>query len=157
MVSFCKTLTDSVAFAQRYEKGWGYTAEALIKLLDRPSLAPDTSTTDGTITAASGGAATNGTVTSTMSITEEIQEQDVDDLNFDTGFTQLNTCRRRLVDPWPQIGDLKSWVGAKLSEGNMRTGGKVCLIYFISSIIPAFIQPPLPRLTLAMFVGLCVR
>jgi len=42
------------------------------------------------------------------------------------GFTQLNTCRRPMQDPFPEAaGDLKAWVGAYLREADARSGGRV--------------------------------
>lgn len=38
VVSFTKTLAHSEAFANRYKKGWGFTCEALLKLLELPPL-----------------------------------------------------------------------------------------------------------------------
>jgi exportin-2 (importin alpha re-exporter) len=68
-VSLTKTLVHSEKFAVRYAKGWGFSCETLIKLLE---LAP-------------------------MPIADDnvIMEADVDDLAFGVGFTQLNTCKRK--------------------------------------------------------------
>lgn len=99
VISFCKTMADSAAFSERYKKGWAFTCEAMLKLLENPPV-PSSSTDD-------------------------IQEQDVDDLSFGVGFTPLSTCRRAAQDPWPEITDLKRWVGVTLTEANNRHDGRV--------------------------------
>lgn len=83
-VALTKNLTQSERFAVRYQKGWTFTADALIKLLDN---APEISRVD-----------------------DNIVEQDVDDLGFGVGFTQLNTCRRQPRDLYPEVRDIKVWV-----------------------------------------------
>jgi exportin-2 (importin alpha re-exporter) len=100
VLSFTKTLANSEAFASRYKKGWGFTCEALLKLLELPPLpgAKD----------------------------DIILDQDVDDMAFGVGFTQLNTVRPRPRDPWPETGgDLKVWVGKYLKEADTKHGGRV--------------------------------
>lgn len=52
-------------------------------------------------------------------------EQDVDDLSFGVGFTQLNTCRKAPQDPFQEITDVKRWVGEYLRAGDQRNGGRV--------------------------------
>ncbi|KAF5879233.1 putative chromosome segregation protein cse1 protein [Botrytis fragariae] len=94
VISLTKTLTDSQAFAVRYKKGWSKTCEALLKLLENPPLPV---TTD-----------------------DVVAEADVDDLSFGVGFTQLNTCKKVAVDEWPEITDVKLWVGSYLREANQR-------------------------------------
>jgi len=77
VISLTKTLANSEAFANRYKKGWAFTCEALLKLLELPPLptAKD----------------------------DIIAENDVDDMAFGVGFTQLNTVKPRQRDPWPEI------------------------------------------------------
>ena len=104
VISLSKTLADSAAFAQRYQKGWAYTCEALLKLLENPPLP--------------------------VSNVDDILEQDVDDLSFGVGFTQLSTCRRVPVDPWPEIIDLKRWVGLTMKEADAKHGGRVREFFF---------------------------
>ncbi|KAI9813783.1 MAG: importin-alpha export receptor [Pycnora praestabilis] len=100
VVSLTKTLADSHAFAERYAlKGWGLTCNALLKLLENPPLPV---TTD-----------------------DAIPDQDVDDLGFGVGFTQLNTCRKVAKDPWPEIVDAKKWVGQYLKAADGRYNGRV--------------------------------
>ena len=99
VISFCKTLADSAAFSEKYKKGWAYTCDTMLKLLETPPVP---------LTAA-----------------DDIQEQDVDDLSFGIGFTALSTCRRPPQDPWPEITDPKRWVGETLKEANVRHGSKV--------------------------------
>lgn len=99
MVSFTKTLSDSQAFVTRYQKGWALTCEALLKLLINPPVA-----------------ASNDDI---------IADQDVDDLSFGVGFTQLNTCRKVPRDWFPEIVDVKVWVGTYLKEADARNGGRI--------------------------------
>ncbi|KAI4092519.1 MAG: hypothetical protein LQ339_007898 [Xanthoria mediterranea] len=99
VISLCKTLTDSVAFAEKYKKGWGYTCETLLKLLENP---PTIASTDDTIA-----------------------DQDVDDMSFGVGFTQLQTIKRPGRDFWPGVRDIKSWVGQELQSSNAKASGKI--------------------------------
>jgi exportin-2 (importin alpha re-exporter) len=98
-VSFTKTLTDSQAFVDRYPKGWGLTTQSLIQLLVNP---PVPSAND-----------------------DIIPDADVDEVSFGVGFTQLNTCKKPPRDPYPEIKDVKAWVGQYLKEANGRTNGKI--------------------------------
>ncbi len=92
-ISLTKTLCDSERFAVRYVKGWSLTAEALIKLLvNAPVIVADTGI---------------------------VAEQDVDDLSFGVGFTQLNTCKRQAKDIWPEIAEVKPWVAQYYSAGGL--------------------------------------
>lgn len=99
VVSFTKILADSQAFIDRYQKGWALTCEALLKLLVNPPVAT-----------------TNDDV---------IADQDVDDLSFGVGFTQLNTCRKVPQDRFPEIKDVKAWVGTYLKDADKRHSGRI--------------------------------
>lgn len=99
MISLTKSLTDAQAFVDRYPKGWALTCEALLKLLINPPVA---SATD-----------------------DVIVDQDVDDLGFGVGFTQLNTCRKAPKDLFPEVPDVKPWVGQQLKAADSRTGGRI--------------------------------
>ncbi|KAL1974216.1 hypothetical protein VTN31DRAFT_5776 [Thermomyces dupontii] len=100
VVSFAKTLANSEAFANRYKKGWAYTCEALLKLLELPPLP--------------------------AARDDIILDYDVDELAFGVGFTPLNTVRPRPRDPWPETGaDLKGWVGKYLKEADSKHGGRI--------------------------------
>lgn len=100
VLSLTKTLANSEAFANRYKKGWGFTCEALLKLLELPPLP--------------------------ISKDDMIAENDVDDMAFGVGFTQLNTVRPPVRDPWPETGaDLKAWVGKYLKEADQKHGGRI--------------------------------
>jgi exportin-2 (importin alpha re-exporter) len=46
-------------------------------------------------------------------------------LGFGVGFTQLNTTRRAPRDPFPEITDVKLWVGEYLKQADARTGGRI--------------------------------
>ncbi|KAK8199919.1 CAS/CSE protein [Phyllosticta capitalensis] len=100
VVSFTKTLADGQAFIERYQKGWALTCEALLKQLLNPPVAH---ASDDVIADA----------------------QDVDDSGFGVGFTQLNTCKKTAVDPFPEVGDVKKWVGQYLREADARNSGRI--------------------------------
>ncbi|KAF2015307.1 Cse1-domain-containing protein [Aaosphaeria arxii CBS 175.79] len=99
VVSFTKTLTDSEAFVSRYPKGWGLTTQRLIELLINPPVP--------------------------QAHDDIIPDADVDEVGFGVGFTQLNTCRKQPKDPFPEITDVKSWVGQYLKDANTRHNGKI--------------------------------
>ena len=100
VISLTKTLANSESFANRYKKGWSFTCEALLKLLELPPLP----------------AARDDT----------IAENDVDDMAFGVGFTPLNTIKARPRDPWPEVGpDLRVWVGKYLKEADAKRGGRI--------------------------------
>ena len=99
VISLTKTLADSSAFAERYKKGWAYTCQALLKLLENP---PEPAAQD-----------------------DAIAEQDPDDMSFGVGFTQITTIKRQAKDHWPEIRDVKSWVGQYLREANARSNGSI--------------------------------
>ena len=99
VISLTKTLTDSQAFAEKYKKGWAFTCEALLKLLENPPMPPAPEDT--------------------------IVEQDPDDMSFGVGFTQLTTIKRPPRDSWPEITDIKSWVNVSLKEADKRHSGRI--------------------------------
>ena len=103
-LSLAKTLTRSEAFSQRYKKGWGFTVEALLKLLENPPL-PPTSTSAGN--------------------DDLIQDHDADDMAFGVGFTQLQTIKKVTRDEWAEIRDVKLWVREWLRREDQRLGGAV--------------------------------
>lgn len=99
VVSLTKTLADSQAFAVKYVKGWGKTCEALLKLLENPPMP--------------------------VTADDVVAEVDVDDLTFGVGFTPLNTCKKVPKDEWPDVTDVKSWVGSYLKATDTRKGGAI--------------------------------
>ena len=99
VISLAKTLTNSTAFANTYQKGWAYTCEALLKIMENP---PVPSTTD-----------------------EIIVDHDVDDMSFGVGFTQLTTIKKSPKDSWPEITDVKKWVGEYFRAADARQQGKL--------------------------------
>ena len=98
-ISLTKTLADSQAFVERYPKGWPLTCNALLKLLEDPPLPPKNE--------------------------DSVIEQDVEDTSFGVGFTQLNTIRKPAVDPFPEVTDLRKWVGGYLKDANERYQGRI--------------------------------
>jgi exportin-2 (importin alpha re-exporter) len=99
VVSLTKTLADSQAFAIKYVKGWAKTCEALLKLLENPPMP--------------------------VTADDVVVEVDVDDLSFGVGFTPLNTCKKVPKDEWPEVTDVKSWVGSYLKAADARRGGVI--------------------------------
>ncbi|KAF1918242.1 CAS/CSE protein [Ampelomyces quisqualis] len=99
VVSFTKTLGDSQAFVDRYPKGWTFTTQRLIELLVNPPVP--------------------------TSADDIIPDADVDEIGFGVGFTQLNTCKKPARDPFPEITDIKSWVGQYLKDANTRHNGRI--------------------------------
>ncbi|KAJ6088386.1 CAS/CSE C-terminal [Penicillium sp. IBT 16267x] len=100
VLSLTKTLANSEAFATRYAKGWGFTCNTLLKLLELP---PDVTHKD-----------------------DLAVEVDVEEMSFGVGFTPLNTIKPQQKDPWPETGvDLKKWVGAYLKEADQKHGGRI--------------------------------
>ncbi|KAJ5634350.1 hypothetical protein N7528_002192 [Penicillium herquei] len=94
------TLANSEAFATRYAKGWGFTCNTLLKLLELP---PDVAHKD-----------------------DLMAEVDVEEMSFGVGFTPLNTIKAQQKDPWPETGaDLKKWVGTYLKEADKKHGGRI--------------------------------
>jgi exportin-2 (importin alpha re-exporter) len=99
VISFTKTLTDSQAFAVKYVKGWAKTCEGLLKLLENPPMP--------------------------VTADDIVAEADVDDLSFGVGFTQLSTCKKAPRDDWPEVTDVKAWVGSYLKAADGRHGGAI--------------------------------
>ncbi|CAL3965990.1 unnamed protein product [Diplocarpon coronariae] len=99
VVSLTRTLSDSQSFAVKYQKGWAKTCEALLKLLENPPVP--------------------------VSSDDAVVEVDVDDLSFGVGFTPLNSCKKVPKDEWPEVTDVKSWVGSYLKEADTRHGGAI--------------------------------
>ncbi|KAI0129235.1 putative mportin-alpha export receptor [Hypoxylon sp. NC0597] len=101
VISFAKSMGDSAAFAQRYQKGWRFTCEAMLKLLLNPPK----------VTSGIGD--------------DVVNEADVDDIGFGLGFTALNTCKKSAWDVYPEIQDIKIWVRQYLTDANTRHNGAV--------------------------------
>lgn len=100
VISFTKTLTDSDAFAFKYKKGWAFTCEALLKLLENPPVPPN-------------------------SIEDVIADHDVDDMSFGVGFTQLSTTKPPYRDLWPEVTDVKVWVRGFLTARDRSLNGRL--------------------------------
>lgn len=100
-MSFTKILADAEAFVERYQKGWALTCQALLTLLVNP---PQLSTARDDFA---------------------ILDKDTDDVEFGVGYTPLQTIKPEVKDPFPQIGDLKKWVGGYLRDADGRHGGRI--------------------------------
>jgi len=98
-------LTKFVAFSEElattYHRAWPNSVIALLKTLE---LAP--------VPVAEDPAA-------------ELQDAEIDEVSFGASFTRLNTCRKRAVDPFPEAGDLKKWVGEQVKQANTKFNGRV--------------------------------
>lgn len=57
--------------------------------------------------------------------TDIIEDRDIEDVGFGVGFTALNTCKPVSRDPFPEVQDVKSWVGSYLREKDGETSGRV--------------------------------
>lgn len=99
VVSYTKTLAHSQAFVDRYPKGWSFTTQRLIELLVNPPVPPAND--------------------------DIIPDVDVDELSFGVGFTPLNTCKKPPRDLYPEIKDVKAWVGQYLRDVNSKENGKI--------------------------------
>ena len=99
-ISLAKTLADSQAFVSRYPKGWPLTCNALLKLLEDPPL-PSQQNDNATL------------------------DQDVEEVGFGVGFTQLRTIIKPQTDEFPEIADLRRWVGQYLKNADQRHGGRI--------------------------------
>jgi exportin-2 (importin alpha re-exporter) len=101
VISLTRTLADSQAFAERYaKKGWTLTCGALLQLLINPPVPQD------------GGEAV-------------IEDRDTEELGFGAAFTLLQTCKQAPKDPFPDVTDVRVWVGQTLREGDQRHGRRV--------------------------------
>ncbi|RPB05841.1 Cse1-domain-containing protein [Choiromyces venosus 120613-1] len=101
VVGLTKFVAFSEGLATAYHETWPGSVVALLKLLEAP---PVPTQDDGGI---------------------DLHEADIDDLSFGATFTRLNTCKKRIVDLFPDTGDLKKWVGERLKEGDSKYGGRV--------------------------------
>ncbi|KAI0472065.1 chromosome segregation protein [Xylariaceae sp. FL0804] len=101
VISFAKNMGDSQAFAQRYQKGWAFTCEAMLKMLMNPPK----------VTMGAGD--------------DLVKEADVDDIGFGLGFTPLNTCRKSPRDDFPEVQDIQQWVRQYLTDANNRHNGAI--------------------------------
>ena len=101
VISYTKTLSDSKAFAQEFQKGWANTCKKLLMLLANPP----------TVSAGLGD--------------EIITEADVDDIGFGLTFTALNTCKPAARDDYPEVTNVAEWVREYINEANKRHGGAI--------------------------------
>jgi exportin-2 (importin alpha re-exporter) len=101
VISYTKTLCESQAFAQKYQKGWGFTCNRLLELLKN---APQVSSGAGD---------------------EIVTEADVDDIGFGVGFTPLNTCKRGTRDDFPEVENVQQWVGSFIKQADGRQNGAI--------------------------------
>lgn len=101
VISLGHTLATSSAFAGRYsKKGWGLTCEALLLLLINPPLPPAKDDAN-------------------------IEEVDPDDVAFGVGYTALKTCKPSPRDPFPEVQDVRKWLGGYLKEQDAVAGGRI--------------------------------
>lgn len=115
VISYTKTLCDSRAFAEQYgTKGWGWTANHLLDLLQNPPQVGDGVGDDF------------------------VTEADVDDIGFGVGFTALNTCKRGARDEFPEILDVQVWVSEYMKKSNAASGGMI--VKFVQQRLEAPVQ-----------------
>jgi len=101
VVSYAKTLCDSKAFATEFQKGWANTCGKMLMLLANPP----------SVTVGFGD--------------EIITEADVDGIGFGVTFTALNSCKPVSRDDYPDITNVKEWVGQYIKDANARHNGAV--------------------------------
>lgn len=101
VISYTKTLCDSKAFAQEFQKGWANTCKKLLMLLANPP----------TVAAGLGD--------------EIIAVADVDDIGFGLTFTALNTCRPAARDDYPDVTNVVEWVKEYIKDANGRHDGAI--------------------------------
>ena len=101
VISLTKTLCDSQAFAQKFQKGWANTCRHLLTLLANPP----------TVSSGTGD--------------ELIAEADVDDIGFGMSFTALNTCKPLARDDYPEVQNVTTWVKEYMVSANQRHGGAI--------------------------------
>ena len=99
VISLTKTLTRSTAFADTYKKGWSFTCDRLLELLINPPVV--------------------------LEKDEIIAENDVEDMSFGVGYTQLVTIRKSPMDHWPTISNVKTFVSEELKESDARLNGRI--------------------------------
>jgi exportin-2 (importin alpha re-exporter) len=120
VVSYAKTLCDSTAFATEFQKGWANTCIRMLVLLANPP------------------AVTRGFGD------EIITEADVDGIGFGIHFTALNTCKPLSRDDYPEIANVKEWVGQYMKAADTRHNGAIS--QFIVSRLGAEHQAALVQL-----------
>ena len=101
VISFAKSMGDSSAFAQRYQKGWRFTCEAMLNMLMNPPQ----------VTVGAGD--------------DVLNEADVDDIGFGLGFTPLNTCTKAAGGAVPAAQDIPQGVRQYLMDANTRHNGAI--------------------------------
>lgn len=101
VVSLTKTVCESQAFAQQFQKGWARSVGLLLGLLVNPPVV------------ASGYG------------DEIIAEADVDDIGFGMSYTALNTCRPVARDDYPDITAVAPWVSGYIGAANGRHNGAI--------------------------------
>lgn len=105
-IGLTKFMAFSDEIAGQYHKTWPNSVMALLKLLEIPPVPSQ----EGDV---------------------NLVDADIDDLSFGSTYTRLNTCKKRVVDLFPEVpSDLKKWCGARIKEGNAANGGRVCDSFF---------------------------
>jgi exportin-2 (importin alpha re-exporter) len=99
VVSLTKTISNSEAFVEKYQKGWAYTTDALLELLINPPVP--------------------------VTLDDSIPDADYDQHSFGVGFTPLVTCKPPLRDDMSEVTDVKVWVGAYLKQADAKHGGRL--------------------------------
>lgn len=128
VVGLARTAGDSDAFAVRYKKGWAYTVDAVLSLLENPPVIQASASGGGSqqTNGASGSAAGTYSDQGSGAGPAALQDLDAEGAGFGAGFTQLASCSRSAEDPFPETGpDLRRWVGSYFKEADQRHGGRV--------------------------------
>ncbi|KAF3173792.1 importin-alpha export receptor [Orbilia oligospora] len=95
VVGLTRIVTSSriAAVGGDYSNMWSGSIDALLKLLEVPP------------TPVEGGSGY-----------DQATEADLDDVSFSVSFATLNTARKPITDPFPQIVDVRKWVGGEVKK-----------------------------------------
>ena len=55
----------------------------------------------------------------------DLHDAEIDEVSFGATFSRLNTCKKRTVDPVPDVGNPLEYVAGKLREADTRTGVRI--------------------------------
>ncbi|KAK6541749.1 importin-alpha export receptor [Orbilia ellipsospora] len=95
VVGLTKVVTSSKSMATQYAAMWTGSVTALLKLLEVPP------------------------VPSEEGVYDQTTEVDLDDVSFSVSFATLNTARKQVGDPFPDVVDARKWVGGQVKQSQL--------------------------------------
>jgi exportin-2 (importin alpha re-exporter) len=101
VVGLTKLIGFSEGLAGTYSKAWPNSVLALLKLLE----ASPVLTKDDPL--------------------ESLQAAEIDDVSFGATFARLNTCKKNVIDTFPEVTDFRKFVGVKLNQANAAMNGRI--------------------------------